>query len=196
LFEPLTKDEIGKLEHGGSALLAPQRRRGSDGAQVVLGRLQSRFDTPDQAGKVSSLRTIKGVDLIDHHVAESVGTVLAPQALVVLTNEQIVQHLVVGHEDVRRRLPHLVLAGDDPGLGHLLGLFTLTTDVEADPNLAFACRIPMDLLSKAPCLIASEGVHRIEDDCFDSSLAWICQNVVENGVEETLRLSRPGAGSH
>ena len=65
-------------------------------------RAQPVFQPSDKKGKVGALRTVEGVHLVDYKEAQRLGPVFLPKRLVSSPQEQVVEHLVVRQQDVRR----------------------------------------------------------------------------------------------
>ena len=189
LGEALAKDQLGELDHRGGAVFSPQRGRGAYGAQMPFGSLESCLHPADQAGEVCALRPVECVDLVNHQIAQRIRAIFLPKAAVVLPDQQVVQHLIVGHQDVRWGFPHLLPAGDDTRLCHLLRRFALTTDIKPDSHLANACGIFVHHFRETPGLVPGQGVHRIENDRLDTALCRIRQYMVEDRIDETLRFT-------
>ena len=66
---------------------------------------------------------IKAVQFVHYKVPEGIGGVVLPQARILRANEQVVEHLVVGKQDVGRGRPHCFAVGDEVGLAHHAGAF-------------------------------------------------------------------------
>ena len=91
--------------------------RGADAAEVARRHLEAVGEAKDEAGQVGALRAVEGVEFIDDQVAQALRSVLFPQGGVAGPDEEIVEHLVVGEQDVRGREPQGVFVGDDVGWG-------------------------------------------------------------------------------
>ena len=89
----------------GLAALA-QRGRRADAAELPWRGLHPLLHAPDQASQVGALRAVEGVQLIHHQVAQRLRFVHPPEPAVARPDQQVVEHLVVGEQDVRRRGPH------------------------------------------------------------------------------------------
>ena len=76
-------------------------------------RAQPGPQTPQQQRQVGALCAIKSVQLIHHHVAQRGGRVVRPELAVFGAQHQIVQHLVVGQQDVGGMFAQRVPVGDD-----------------------------------------------------------------------------------
>src|SRR5699024_11811906 len=83
--------------------------------------LQPQTQPAQQQGHVGSLGAVVGVELIEHDVLQRVGGEL-PHQLVGVPKQQLIEHLVVRQQDVRRVLAHGVPVGDQQLLGDLLVL--------------------------------------------------------------------------
>ena len=69
-------------------------------------------------------------------------------------------------------------------------LFTFAANVNASRDLPFQPRISGDYVRQASRLIGDKGVHRVQDDGFDSSFAAMSIAEIQNGEKETFRLAR------
>ena len=124
---------------------------GSHAAQRAVVHLQAALETPDQAGQVGALGAVEGVQLVDHEKAQRAAHVVAPDPLVARPEQEVVQHLVVGQQDVRRRLLHGGAVGDHRPGPHL-GLADpraaqVLADVEARRHLPRS--LPLPWMSRA-----------------------------------------------
>ena len=93
--------------------VSAQRGRGAHSAEEALWRAEPRLEPPDEAGQVGALSTVEGVQLVDDEKTQRLGAVVLPQLEVPLPHEQVVEHLVVGEQNARRREPHGRSVGDD-----------------------------------------------------------------------------------
>ncbi|MNZ97760.1 hypothetical protein D3C78_1170150 [compost metagenome] len=130
------------------------------------------------------------MQLVHHHEAQQPRRVVAPQPLILRPQQQVVEHLVVGEQDVRRVLAQGVAMGDHLIGRHAAVLRTVIAGEQADAELGLQlAHFP----GEAPRLIGGQGVHRIDDDRLDA-LATLAQAVVEQRIHEALGLARAGAG--
>ena len=182
---------VGLVAEGG-------RRSGAD--QPVARRSEPHPQAPDQTREVGALGAVERVQLVDHQVAQRVRPVVPPEPEVERPDQQVVQHLVVRQQDVRRPLAQRVPVGQHMVPAHRLVGRALRLVVAADENtrgdLAAQRRRPVDGLRDAPRLIRRQCVHRVDQDGLDPRRARLLAAVVENRVEEALRLARAGAGGH
>ena len=71
-----------------------------------------------RACEVRALGAVERMELVDYEPAEGVWTVVPPEPLVARAAEEVVQHLVVGEENVRRPLNHDLAVGENVVGGH------------------------------------------------------------------------------
>jgi len=183
---------------GGGRALAAKRRRGRDrrgGAERAAGltHAQGGADATEQHGDVSALGTVVGVELVEHRVAEGVGTVGGPQVVVLAAQQQEVEHLVVGQQDVGGASAQGVAVVDQV-VGAHRGVAAVLADVETGRD-AEKARVAGDELGHPGGLVGSERVHRVEDQGLDALAADVelAGAVVEDRVQEALGLARTSA---
>ena len=75
----------------------------------------------EEKGEVGPLRAVEGVHLVDYKEAQRLGLVLLPERLVAAPQQQVVEHLVVGQQDVGRVRPHGGAPRDHVLFGHRVG---------------------------------------------------------------------------
>ena len=137
------------------------------------------------------------MELIQHDVLQSGGGD-APDIGVLGAQEQLVEHLVVGEQEVRRVLAHGGAVGDESGLAHgrasRAGGFA-GVEAGGDPRERWLCG---QQLGEAFGLVGGQGVHRVQQEGLDpaDALGAGTPGVVEHGVEKGLGLAGAGAGHH
>ncbi len=209
------RGEADQLRRGLRVAPGPDGRRGADEGEAAgccgrplrglgggsLGGLgghhgrrhfQPLFQSPDEARHVAALGPVIGVQLVQDQVAQRVRPVAGPQRLVLGPKQQEVQHPVVGQQDVRRRG-----AQDLPVVDQVVGprgpVHPLAADVEPRRHLPLQKRVRVQQLRQPTGLVIGQGVHRVEQDGFDAPLVPVPPAVVQDGVEEALRLPRARA---
>ena len=75
--------------------------------------LQPPLQTADETGQIGTLSPIKGMQLIHHQIAQGIGLLMGPQRRVLRPDQQEIQHLVVGQQDVWRILAQNGPVGDE-----------------------------------------------------------------------------------
>jgi hypothetical protein len=116
---------------------AAQGRRGADAGEMALGHVEAVLEAADQAGEVGALGAVEGVQLVNHQEAQRLRPDALPERRVLGADQQVVEHLVVGHQDVRRFPAEHLADRDDLLLAHDCSAFALVApDVEADPRSA------------------------------------------------------------
>ena len=172
----------------------------------VLRQIQFQLQASDQVGNIRALGTIVGMQLIQYQELEhrfSGSQVASPQGGIFLLHQSIVEHFEVGKQDVGNfAMYDAVSVFYDmvfPHLGRVLFGVRAFTDKESGCYLAsqrvFFFRSPNGF-GKTLCLVASQGVHRIEDDDFHTWANLLPVHliyVVEYREEETFGLSRTGS---
>ena len=118
--EGFAEDGFGEVQHHGRVPLRPQCCGGRHRGDVAQGALveavaaevfQPQTQPAQQQGHVGALGSVIGVELIEHDVLQRVGGKL-PHQLVGVPKQQLIEHLVVRQQDVRRILAHGVPVGD------------------------------------------------------------------------------------
>ena len=83
-------------------------------------RLQKQPQPPQQQRHVRALRAVIRVELIEHHIPQRIGR-LRHHLLLSRAQQQLVEHLVVGEQNVRRILLHRGARLDKPMLRDSIG---------------------------------------------------------------------------
>ena len=187
-----TGDVIAEL---GAVLFAANRGGGANADQARLfgtgpRHLEPILQSPDQAREIGALRAIEGVQFVHHQIAQGAGLVVPPQARIRRADQQEIQHLVVGEQDVRRAFPQRLairyqMLRPHRGMRQLLPL----ADVEAGAHLAAQRRRDVDDLGEAPRLIERQRVHRIDEDRLHAFLASVPPAVIQNRPQKALCLA-------
>ena len=151
-------------------------------------------EAAQQHGDVGALGAVVGVELVEHEVLQRVGFVGGPEVAVLTPEQEEVEHLVVGEQDVGRVVAQHFALVDEVVLPHLR-VATRLADVEPGPQPG-ELRLGVDQLSDAAGLVGGERVHRIEDQRLDARPPCepFAGAVVEDGVQEAFGLARAGAG--
>ena len=178
--------------------LLAERGRRSRADQLLARRREPHPQTADQAGEVGSLGAVEGVQLVDHQVAQRVRRVVPPEPEVERPDQQVVQHLVVRQQDVRRMFAQRVPVRDEVVPAHrLVGRpqrLVVAADEDPRRDPAPQRRRPVDGLRNAPRLVRGQRVHRVDDDGLDPRRAGLRPAVVEDGIQEALGLAGTGTG--
>ncbi len=128
------------------------------------------------------------MELIDDKIFQRILPIAGPESCVAGPEQQVVEHLVIGKQDVGRRKAHGVLVRDDSPRPHHLGrLFLVLTHENARGDLAFELQVIPDQTGKPLCLVSGKGIHGIDEDSLDARLAAVAPAVIEDGIEEALR---------
>ena len=93
--------------------------------------------------------------------------------------------------------PHHRAVSYQPLLSHHLQLgfaAAIPAHVHAGHHPTFELGAVPDLAGQAPGLVRGQGVHGVEQQGLDARLGGMAQAVIQDGIEETLGLARPGAG--
>ena len=156
-------------------------------------RLQREAEAPQQHRHIGALRAIVGVKLVEDEVLQRL-CALRPDPRVRLAQQQLVEHLVVRQQDVRRAAAHDRAVGDQAVRAHPRA-FGAELAGEQPGGHAAERGVRRDELREALRLVVGERVHRIEDQRLHPADAARlgAQDVVEDRVEERLGLARPGA---
>ena len=160
-------------------------------------RLQKQPQPPQQQRHVRALRAVIRVELIEHHIPQRIGR-LRHHLLLSRAQQQLVEHLVVGEQNVRWILLHRGARLDNPMLRDRIstgGLRIRLAGVLARPNRQRGLR---NELRQTRGLVIGQRVHRVQDNRLDTRLARLGmgQTVVDDGVEERLRLTGTRTRNH
>ena len=101
-IERFAENGLGIFQQHFAGIGSAQGRGGADTAQVPIRCVQTVLQTSNEAGQIRALGTVKGVQFVDDEVSKRVRSVVLPQDCVGRTDEQVVQHLVVGQQNVGR----------------------------------------------------------------------------------------------
>ncbi|MEZ5249965.1 MAG: hypothetical protein R2713_12365 [Ilumatobacteraceae bacterium] len=134
------------------------------------------------------------MELVEHYVLQQPGFARLPQLLVLLSQQDEVEHLVVRQHDVRWVALQLALHIDQM-VGPHRRVRTVFADVEPGGHPG-QCRLASDHLGDASRLVAGERIHRIQHQRLDALLAErpLAGAVIEHRKQERLGLARPGTG--
>ena len=170
--------------------VAAQRRRRAGAHQLLRRRAQPHSQATDQARQIRALGAVEGVELVHDQVPQRVGLVVAPEPPVSGPDHQVVQHLVVGEQDVRRAFAHRLAIRDHgvrshPVAGRPHGL----SDEKPGRHPAPQRRRVVDDPRDAPRLVRRQGVHGVDDDRLDARLARLPTTVLQHRVQEALGLT-------
>ena len=143
------------------------------------------------------------MELIHHQIAENTGaiaqaTVVLPQPLHLGLDQQVVELLVVGEQDVGRSLLQCALIGDHVGGSHRRRLFRIAgADVETSTQAGKGGN-GVDQIGEAPGLVCGQGIHRIDQDRLDAAraLGVLLAAVLQQGQQEALGFARTRACRH
>ena len=126
------EDIRGVVQKPLDALLAPQSRGGAHADQLLRRHFEAGAQATNQQRKIGTLGAIEGVQLIHHQVAQGLRTVVGPQRLILGAHQQVVEHLVVGEQHIRRVLAQRFLVGDHLLRPHGLRAPGIAAHEEAD----------------------------------------------------------------
>ena len=171
-----------------------QGRRGTDTHQMIRRGPEARLEPADEQGEVRPLGPVEGVQLVHHQVAQGLGPVVPPQHPIPRADQQVVQHLVIGEQDVRGLSAQGRLRGNDAVRPHPLRPRRTPRALaheEPDPQPAQR-RVGVDRLCEAPGLVIGQGVHGVDHQRLDALAPGLALPlaVVQDRVEEALRLAR------
>nr|WP_245597112.1 hypothetical protein [Jiangella gansuensis] len=177
-----------------------ERGRRSDRSDVterrsVAGDPQRRAEAPQQHGDIGTLGAVIRMELVQDEICQRLGRTI-PQRHVVGPEQQLVEHLVVGQQNVRRLVPHDRAVGDESVLADFRAR-AAHARVKAGGQAA-ETRVLGQKCGYPAGLVIGQRIHRIQDERFDAALtgATGAQGMVDNRVEERLGLTGTGAGGH
>ena len=166
------EDLAGVAEHRLARVRPAEGGGGSHTHQLLAGALEAIAQATDQAGQIGALGTVEAVELVNDEIAQHTGAitqppVVLPEALNVGLDQQVVELLVVGEQDVGRRLVQGVLIGNHAGGRHGRGGRVVgRADVETGAQPVEGS-IGIDEIGDAPRLVGGQGIHRVDEDRLD-----------------------------
>ena len=135
------------------------------------------------------------MDFINHQIFQCLRPIFFPQGKVFRTDQQVIQHFIVGQQNIRGRKAQGLPISDELITAHDRGgvLSLLAANVEPRFNLVFQVGVVMNEPGHALGLVCGEGIHGVDDDGFDTPFPSVSPAVIQDRIEKTFRLSRPGA---
>ena len=136
------------------------------------------------------------MQFVHDEIFERVRIVAVPDSGVFGAYQQVVEHLVVGEQDVWRVLEQLIMTGHDVGGGH--GVVVLVAaalahlaHIHARGHVVAQFRTVVDEFCQSLRLVGGESVHRVDEDGFDAlaSEPALPVAVVEDWVQEAFGLA-------
>ncbi len=119
LVEGLVEDLARVGDQVADGFRTAQGSRGADAAQVAPSDVEAGLQAAHEAGEVSALGAVEGVQFVDDEVLQRRQRIaLTPDHALVGADEHVVEHLVVGQEDVRRLPDQGASIIDDAMLRH------------------------------------------------------------------------------
>ena len=168
-------------------------RAGPDAGNLAEVDVAVGLEAADQARDLRAEHARVGVDLVEDEVARLDAL---EEAAVLLAQEELLQHRVVGEQDVGRALRQLaavvaLLLGGVLGarVGAGGGLVERGVARVAAERHAGAAELP----AQADELVVREGVHRVDDDGADGSGRGAAEALVDDGDDEGFGLAGAGA---
>ena len=193
------EDGAGEVEHGGGGVgPVAESGGGGDRGEVHAARrdlVQDQAQAPQQHAHIGALRTVVGVELVEHQIAQRGGRRF-PERPVGAAQQQLVEHLVVRQQHVRGGAADHLAVGDEPVRGDDGGGLAGRLPGVQRGGEALVRRGLGEDLREAAGLVVGERVHRVEDQRLDPADPGLLRagGVVEHGVEEGLGLAGAGAG--
>ena len=128
------------------------------------------------------------VKFIENHVLKA-QSALFPERSVFVAQQQLVEHLVVGEQDVRCCVADDATIIDQPRRAHLRSFGVLLSGIDGSGYCAERL-VSCEELGETFGLVLGQRVHWVEDQCFHAGHAGLPRpkNVVEDRVEERLCL--------
>ena len=168
--------------------------------EVPGGSFESCAQAAQQQGQVGTLGTIKSVQLVHHHIAQRGGYVGGPQLAVLGPQHQVVEHLVVGQQDVGRVLAQGVAVSDDGALGHHHAFarcpgVSAHIQPHAQPGKRSGGR---HQLGNAARLVGGQCIHGVDDQGLHARFARRAGAgaVVQHRVQKALCLTAARTSGH
>ena len=108
--------------------------------------------------------------LVDSYVFKRVRVVAPPDTRIMRTHKQVVEHLVVGQQNVGRILDHGIAIGNDVAFAHHTHAFAPSepAHVQARRHVVAKLVVAIDELGDTLSLIGCQGVHGVYDERLDA----------------------------
>ena len=131
------------------------------------------------------------MQLIDCDIFQSFRFIIPPQESIFRAHQQIVQHFVVGHQNIRRVVQHGFMVCNNAMFTHHTGrCMFLSTNIHTDRHISTEFFASIDQLRNTFSLIRRQSVHRINNQSFYSSLTTVLIAIFQNRIKETLCFTR------
>src|SRR5699024_815918 len=162
--------DLGEVEHGGGGVgPVAESGGGGDRGEVHAARrdlVQDQSQAPQQHAHIGALRTVVGVELVEHQIAQRGGGGF-PERPVGAAQQQLVEHLVVRQQHVRGGAADHLAVGDEPVRGDDGGgLAGRLPGVQRGGEALVGGGLGEDL-REAAGLVVGQRVHRVEDQRLD-----------------------------
>ena len=138
---------------------------------MTFGYLEPGFQPSQEECQIGSLSSIESVQFIHHHIPECALGVLTPQPPVLGPDQQVVEHFIVGEQDVWRIISECGPIGDDTRWSHCHLSPAIPTGPATDEqshSKPSEQRRRCDDLREATGLISRQRVHGVDDQRFDA----------------------------
>ena len=139
---------------------------------MASGCFQASTQTSQEQSQISTLRPVKRMQLVNHQVAQCGRRVALPQPAILGPEQQIVQHLVVGQQNIWRILSQCVAVCDDTCWRHhhaLARIGNRATHKQAYPQASKGWRCS-NKLCKPTRLVGRQRVHGVDYQRLDARL--------------------------
>ena len=181
------KDFFCVIQNVAVVFLRTNRCGCTDTAQVSIIDAQASFQTTKQASQICALCAIECMQFIDCNIFKCLGVVILPQESIFRTHQQIVQHFIVGHQNIRCVVQHGFVVCNNAMFTHSTGgRMLLSTNIHPDSHISTEFITSIDQLRYTFRLIRCQGIHGVNNKCFYSSLATVLIAILQNWIEEAL----------
>ena len=135
------------------------------------------------------------MQLIDSDVFQSFRVVILPQKSIFRTHQKIVQHFVVGHQNIRCIVQHRFMVCDYAMFTHGTSrCMLLAADIHTNRNISTKFITAVDQLCDTLCLVCCQSIHRIDNECFNTPFATMLVAILQDRVKETFGFTGTGTG--
>ena len=137
------------------------------------------------------------MQLIDRDVFQSFRVVILPQKGVFRTHQKIVQHFIVGHQNIWCIIQHRLMICDNAVFTHGTSrCMLLTSDIHTDSNISTEFITAVDQFCDTLCLVCCQSIHRIDNERFNSPFSTMLVAILQDRVKETFGFTGTGASSN
>jgi len=136
------------------------------------------------------------MQFVDSYIFQCVRSIVLPQTGILRTNQQVIQHLIVRHQDIRGCIQKcIVIRNDIIFRHHTARSMFMSAHIHTGSDISLKFRTLIDKIRNTPCLISSKRVHWVDDQRLYTLLSSMLIAVLQDRIQETLGLTGTCSGS-